>query len=40
MGDALQWFGLLSIIAVSIAMVRAVRRSPSRALTPAVASVR
>jgi hypothetical protein len=40
MGDALQWFGLLSIIAVSIAMVHAVRRSPSRALTPAVASVR
>ena len=39
-GDALQWFGLLSIIAVSIAIVRAVRRSPSRALTPAVASVR
>jgi hypothetical protein len=39
MGDALQWFGLLSIIAVSIAIVRA-GRSPSRALTPAVASVR
>jgi hypothetical protein len=39
-GDALQWFGLLSIIAVSIAVVRAVRRSPSRTLTPAVASVR
>jgi hypothetical protein len=40
MGDALQWFGLLSIIAVSIAIVRAVRRSPGLALTPAVASVR
>jgi hypothetical protein len=40
MGDALQWFGLLSIIAVSVAIVRAVRRSPSRVLTPAVASVR
>src|SRR3979409_1018525 len=35
MGDGLQWFGLLSIIAVSIAIVRAVRRSPKRALTPA-----
>jgi hypothetical protein len=40
MGDALQWFGLLSIIAVSVAIVRAVRRSPSRVLTPAVASAR
>jgi hypothetical protein len=39
-GDPLQWFGLVSIIAVSIAIVRAARRSPSRALTPAVASVR
>ena len=39
-GDALQWFGLLSIIAVSMGIVRSVRRSPSRALTPAVASVR
>jgi hypothetical protein len=40
MGDALQWFGLVSIIAVSIAIVRAVWRSPSRTLMPAVASVR
>jgi hypothetical protein len=40
MGDPLQWFGLLSTVAVSIAIVRAVRHSPSRTLTPAVASVR
>jgi hypothetical protein len=40
MGDALQWFGLLSIIAVSTAIVRAVRRSPNRAVTPAAASPR
>ena len=40
MGDPLQWFGLLSIVAVSVAIVRAVGRSPRRALTPAVASVR
>src|SRR5689334_21440800 len=40
MGDALQWFGLLSIIAVSIAIVRAARRSPTRALTSAIASAR
>ena len=39
MGDALQWFGLLAILGVSVAIVRATRRSPSRALTPAVASL-
>ena len=40
MGDALQWFGLLSIIGVSAAIVRAARRSPKGAITPAVASLR
>src|SRR3954471_9371846 len=40
MGDPLQWFGLLPTVAVSIPIVRAVRHSPSRTLTPAVASVR
>ena len=37
-GDALQWFGLLSIIGVSAAIVRAARRSPQWTVTPAVAS--
>jgi hypothetical protein len=40
MGDALQWFGLLSIIVVSAAIVGISRRSPNGALTPAVASLR
>src|SRR3954447_18589865 len=40
MGDALQWLGLVSIIAVSGAIVRAVRRSADGAVTPAAASVR
>jgi hypothetical protein len=40
MGDALQWVGLLSIIAVSAAIVRVARRSSSAAVTPAVASLR
>jgi hypothetical protein len=40
MGDPLQWFGLLSIIAVSAAIIRTVRRSPRRAVTPAAASLR
>jgi hypothetical protein len=40
MGDALQWIGLLAILAVSAAVVRVARRSPSCALAPAVASVR
>src|SRR4051812_24054279 len=40
MGDALQWFGLLSILVASAAIVRAVRRSPTVAVTPAAASLR
>ena len=40
MGDPVQWFGLLSIIAVSAAIIRTVRCSPKAAFTPAVASVR
>src|SRR5215208_5069020 len=36
MGDALQWAGLLSILAVSAAIVRVARRS---SVTPAAASV-
>jgi hypothetical protein len=37
MGDALQWAGLLSILAVSAAIIRVARRSPT--VTPAAASV-
>jgi hypothetical protein len=40
MGDALQWVGLLSILAVSAAVLRVARRASKRGLTPAVASVR
>ncbi len=40
MGDALQWFGLLSIIGVSAAIVRAARRSPMTIGTPVAASLR
>src|SRR3954462_12952527 len=40
MGDALQWVGLLSILAVSAAIVRSARRAPGGAATPAVASLR
>src|SRR3954462_1331021 len=40
MGDALQWFGLLSILAASAAIVHAVRRSPTVGVTPAAASLR
>jgi hypothetical protein len=40
MADALQWVGLLSILAVSAAIVCAVRRAPGGAATPAVASLR
>jgi hypothetical protein len=36
MADPLQWFGLLSIIAVSAAIVRAARRTPEAAVRPAV----
>ena len=39
MGDALQWVGLLSIIAVSTAIVRVARRSSNEAVAPAVASL-
>jgi uncharacterized membrane protein YozB (DUF420 family) len=35
MGDALQWVGLLSIIALSAAILRVARGSSQRALTPA-----
>jgi hypothetical protein len=40
MGDALQWFGVLSIIALSMAIVRAARPSRNVAVTPAAASLR
>src|SRR5215216_4316986 len=40
MGDAPQWVGLLSIIAVSAAIVRVARRSSKGAVTPAAASLR
>ena len=39
MGDALQWAGLLSILAVSAAIISAARRSPEGAVTPAAASL-
>ena len=35
MGDALQWAGLLAILAVSAAIVRVARRSSKGAVTPA-----
>jgi hypothetical protein len=38
MGDTLQWVGLVSIIAISAAIVRVARRSSNRAAAPAVAS--
>ena len=40
MGDALQWVGVVSIIAVSAAIVRVARRTPKPAIAPAVASLR
>src|SRR3954452_6322501 len=40
MGDPLQWVGLVSILAVSAAIVRVARRSPKGAVTPAAASLR
>src|SRR3954454_12204218 len=40
MADGLQWLGLVSILAVSAAIVTAVRRSPTTAITPATASLR
>jgi hypothetical protein len=39
-GDALQWAGLLSILAVSAAIVRVAQRSSDAAVSPAAASVR
>src|SRR3954452_23445480 len=39
MGDTLQWVGLLSILAVSAAIVRAARRSPDGAVASAAASL-
>ena len=39
MGDALQWAGLLSILAVSAAIVRVARRSPAPAINVAATSV-
>ena len=39
MGDPLQWFGLVSILAVSAAIVRVARRSSKGAVTPAAASL-
>ena len=38
-GDALQWAGLLSILAVSAAIVRVARRSSNAAVTPIASSV-
>ena len=38
MADALQWVGLLSILAISAAIVRAARQAPKGALTPAAAT--
>jgi xanthine/uracil/vitamin C permease (AzgA family) len=39
MGDALQWVGLLSILAVSAAIVGAARRSPQMGVTRSATSV-
>ena len=40
MGDPLQWVGLLSVLAVSAAIIGAARQSRTGALTPAAASLR
>jgi hypothetical protein len=40
MGDVLQWVGLLSILAVSAAILSAVRRTPKPSVPTAAASVR
>ena len=40
MGDALQWVGVVSIIAVSAAIIHVGRRSSKPAITPAAASLR
>ncbi len=39
MGDPLQWVGLVSILAVSAAIVRVAQRSSNAAVTPVAASV-
>ena len=39
MGDALQWAGLVSILAVSAAIVLVARRSANEAVTPAAVSL-
>src|ERR1044072_303545 len=39
MGDTLQWVGLVSILAVSVAIVGVARRSSNAAVTPVDASV-
>ena len=39
MGDPLQWFGLLSILASSAAIVTVARRATKRAITPAAVSL-
>src|SRR5918998_6515415 len=40
MGDALQWIGLLAILAVSAAILHVARHSPTRTVTAAAASLR
>src|SRR3954453_15455064 len=40
MGDALQWLGLVSIVAVSATIVRIARRSTNATVTPVAASLR
>jgi hypothetical protein len=40
MGDTLQWFGLVAILAVSAAIVRAARPSSTTIATPVAASLR
>src|SRR3954454_15521923 len=40
MGDALQWLGLVSIVAVSATIVRIARRSTNTTVTPVAASLR
>src|SRR4051795_9055829 len=39
MGDPLQWVGLVSILAVSVGIVRVAQRSSNAAVTPVAASV-
>ena len=39
MGDTLQWVGLVSVLAVSAAIVRVARRSSNAAVAPVAASV-